>query len=68
MDEKLLPYFIDQTNERFNKLDSRFDSVDSKLQELITFRMVLIGASVGVSGMFSVAVTLITLWFMRKGG
>lgn len=54
-------YFIEQTN-------LRLDRIDGKLEQLITFRLVLIGASVGISGLFSFAVTLLTLYLMKQGG
>lgn len=45
--DDLLKYFIKQSNERF-------DSIESKLDKLISFRWMLIGASVGISGIVSV--------------
>ena len=45
--DDLLKYFMKQTNERF-------DSLERKVDKLISFRLMLIGASVGISGLVSV--------------
>lgn len=45
--DDLLKYFIKQSNERF-------DSLEAKVDKLISFRILLIGASVGISGLVSV--------------
>jgi hypothetical protein len=44
-------YFIDQTNKRFDK-------IDEKLDELISFRIMLIGAATAISAIVSVALTV----------
>jgi len=45
--DDLLKYFIKMSNERF-------DSLEGKVDKLISFRWMLIGASVGISGIISV--------------
>jgi hypothetical protein len=45
MDE-LRDYFIEHTNKRF-------DSLESKVDKLVSFRWILIGVSIGVSGILS---------------
>lgn len=60
MDDKL-EYFIDQTNKRLEKMDE-------KLDRLITFRFLLIGASMALSGLFSVGTTLAVIYLMKTGG
>jgi hypothetical protein len=43
MDEKLMEYF-----------EKRLDRLEQKLDDLISFRWLLVGAAVGVSGLLSV--------------
>jgi len=45
--EKLVDYFIAKT-------DARFDRLEAKVDRLIAFRVLLIGAAVGISGLVSV--------------
>ena len=47
-DDELLKYYISHS-------DKRFDALDQKVDKLISFRWLLIGASMGVSGIISVA-------------
>lgn len=56
--ERKLDYFIEQTNLRLEK-------IDNKLEQLISFRIMLIGASMTVATIFSIITTLITL-FLNK--
>lgn len=58
MDEKL-DYFIDQTNDRLGK-------IDAKLDQLISFRVMLIGISITVSSVISIGLTLIEIWVLHK--
>ena len=51
-------YFMEQTNQRFDK-------IDDKLDQLISFRIMLIGASVAVSTIFSLVITFITLFLTK---
>lgn len=53
-------YFIDQTN-------IRLSSMDKKLDTLITFRLLLLGSSATVSAVFSVLVSMLTVYLMLKG-
>ena len=48
-------YFIDQTNDRLSNMDS-------KLDKLLEFRVMLIGASVGVSLLASVAFNFLVFY------
>lgn len=45
--DDLVKYFIDHSNERF-------DRIEEKVDKLITFRLVLIGSAVGISGLVSI--------------
>lgn len=54
MDEKLLQYFIEQTNDRLNK-------IDANIEKLLAFRFKLIGAVITVSFIISLAVSLLKL-------
>jgi tetrahydromethanopterin S-methyltransferase subunit G len=56
--ERKFDYFVEQTNHRLDK-------IDEKLEQLISFRVMLIGASMAVATLFSVVTTLITL-FINK--
>ena len=47
-EDELLKYYISHS-------DKRFDALDQKVDKLISFRWLLIGASMGVSGVISVA-------------
>lgn len=50
-EEKLFTYFVTQTNERLS-------NIENKLDQLITFRMMLIGASIAISTIVSLIVTI----------
>jgi len=50
VDRDLIEYFIRHTDERFEKLEAKIDS-------LIAFRFMLIGAAAAVSGIVSVLTT-----------
>ena len=51
-DNDLLRYYIEHS-------DKRFDALDEKIEKLISFRWLLIGASMGISGVVSVAFQVI---------
>jgi tetrahydromethanopterin S-methyltransferase subunit G len=53
--KELRDYFIKVTHERFEKIERRFDLVDAKLEKLIGWRWMLIGAGVAVSAIVSMA-------------
>jgi hypothetical protein len=53
MDDKL-DYFIEQTNRKLDK-------IDHQLEELINFRLILIGSAATVSVIFSVITTIIMI-------
>lgn len=46
-DTDLINYFIEHTNKRFDKIEEKVD-------QLISFRLILIGSAMGVSGVISV--------------
>ena len=52
-------YFIDQTNQKLS-------SIEEKIDNLASFRFMLIGASITLSGLFAIVTTLITLALMRS--
>jgi hypothetical protein len=56
--ERKFDYFVEQTNHRLDK-------IDEKLDQLISFRVMMIGASMAVATLFSLATTLITLFLSR---
>lgn len=45
--DDLIKYYIEQS-------DKRFSQIDKKLDKLISFRVMLIGAAAGISGLVSV--------------
>jgi hypothetical protein len=38
MNDKLLAYFIKQTNRRFDQIDARFDRIDENQRQLLEFK------------------------------
>lgn len=44
--DDLIRYFMEQAN-------NRFDSIENKVDRLVSFRWLLIGISIGVSGLVS---------------
>ena len=44
--EDLNQYFREQTNERFNNIDNRFDAIDKNLSEILKFKWEIVGGSV----------------------
>lgn len=57
-DDKLLKYYISHS-------DKRFDALEEKVDKLISFRWMLVGASMGISGIISIAFQVIQ--FIYKG-
>jgi len=51
MDNQLFQYFIEQTNDRFDK-------IDKKLDQLITFRLMLLGGAAALSAIVSVLIAM----------
>ena len=52
----LLDYYIKHA-------DKRFDEIEKKVDKLISFRWMLIGASVSVSGIISIAIQLLDIFY-----
>lgn len=56
--DDLVKYFIQHTDKKFSDLEEqtgkRFSGLEVKVDKLISFRWMLIGASVGISGLVSV--------------
>lgn len=48
-DDELLHYFMEQTNDRFNKVEDRFDKIEGKIDELLSFKWQIVGGSVVLS-------------------
>jgi hypothetical protein len=55
-------YFIQVTHAKFEDLDKRFDRVDTKLDELIGFRWMLVGMATAISAIISTVVALASLY------
>ena len=49
--QELVNYFIERTDERFDKLEA-------KIEQLISFRWMLIGASCAVSSIISIIIAI----------
>lgn len=60
MIEDKVDYFINQTNKRL-------ESIEYKLDQLISFRVMLIGASIALSAFVTVIFNLALLWATNKG-
>lgn len=58
MENDLLDYFIEHTDERFNKLEQ-------KLDELIEFRYQIIGGSAVVAGIISLVMTIVVTYIAK---
>lgn len=56
-------YFIEETNKRLDKTDlqnaARFDKIDKKLDELISFRLMLLGGAATIATIISLLITLL---------
>lgn len=65
MDKELIDYFINETNKKFDKMDDRFNEVDSQLKEIFQLRWKI----TGVVTFFSFCLTaLIELFIHSLGG
>jgi hypothetical protein len=60
-DEKLLRYFIDQTDKRFDQLGEQIQGLHSRLDNLNEFKVKMIVSSRWISGLISASFGLITL-------
>jgi len=60
-------YFREQTNERFNNIDNRFDAIDDNLKEILKFKWQIVGGSVALSVLMTLLIQL-TIYFSSKGG
>ena len=58
MDKELMEYFIEKTDERFDKLEYKIDKI-------LEFKWQIIGGAVGISGLIGLVVNL---FFNIKGG
>ena len=65
--EDLNEYFREQTNERFNNIDKRFDAIDEKLSELLKFKWQIISTTVLFSVLLSVLIQWIDLSRVMNG-
>jgi len=65
--EDLNEYFREQTNERFNNIDNRFDAIDEKLSELLKFKWQIISTTVLFSVLLSVLIQWIDLSRVMNG-
>jgi hypothetical protein len=53
--ETVTAYFMQVTHEKFGDVTKRLDKIDSKLEKLISFRLMLIGGAAAVSAIISAA-------------
>lgn len=60
--EEMLRYFITRTTDDFKALNTKVDHVSTRVDELWGFRMRTMGVVVGISGVLSVLVTLLTIY------
>ena len=57
--EDLNQYFRDQTNERFNNIDNRFDAIDKNLSEILKFKWEIVGGSVVLSLIVTIIIQVV---------
>jgi hypothetical protein len=60
-EQKLLRYFMEQTEKRFDKVDSGFAAIHTRLDGLNEFKIKTIVSTRWVSGIISAAFGLVTL-------
>ncbi len=66
-EDKLLQYFIESTDQKFTDLKVDIALIHSEIKDLSAVRWKAVGMVVGISAVFSIATTLLTLYFMRGG-
>ena len=52
--KELLDYYIEHTDKRFEKLGDDFREIHIKLDDILKFRWMLLGAALAISGTVSV--------------
>ena len=57
--EDLNQYFREQTNERFNNIDNRFDAIDKNLSEILKFKWEIVGGSVVLSLIVTILIQVV---------
>jgi len=57
--EDLNEYFREQTNERFNNIDNRFDAIDKNLSEILKFKWEIVGGSVVLSLIVTIIIQVV---------
>jgi len=57
--EDLNQYFREQTNERFNNIDNRFDAIDKNLSEILKFKWEIVGGSVVLSLIVTIIIQVV---------
>ena len=65
--EDLNEYFREQTNERFDKIELRFDAIDKNLSEILKFKWQIVGGSVALSVLMTLFFQVV-IYFSSKGG
>ena len=65
--EDLNEYFREQTNERFDKIELRFDAIDKNLGEILKFKWQIVGGSVALSVLMTLLFQVV-IYFSSKGG
>ena len=65
--DELNEYFREQTNERFDKIELRFDAIDKNLSEILKFKWQIVGGSVALSVLMTLFFQVV-IYFSSKGG
>ena len=65
MDKGIVDYFMQVTKEKFDGVDERFDRVEIKLDQVMSFRWQIIGGAVGLSSLFAGVIAIATIYFLR---
>jgi hypothetical protein len=63
MSQELFEYIRQDTKERFDKLDDRLDTMDTKIDEIIKYKWQIVGGSLVVSALIGIVGFFITLAF-----
>jgi tetrahydromethanopterin S-methyltransferase subunit G len=65
MDRQVAEYFMQVTKERFDGIEQRFNRIDDKLDQVVSFRWQIIGGSLALSSVLSVVIAIVTIYYTR---
>ena len=68
MADPKMEYFIERTKEDFAELKQEMAVIHDKIDKLWSFRALLLGMAMAVSGTVTVSINLVLAYFEYKGG